>query len=238
MKYGKVTEGRFINRPNRFIAEVDINGKKEIAHVKNTGRCRELLVPDATVYLEDFTDKMGTRKLAYSLIGVKKVCPDGRVLMINMDSQAPNKVVKEALTDGRITLPQMCRLKTVRSEVKYGESRLDFYVCDKNGKEGYIEVKGVTLEKDKIASFPDAPTLRGIKHLNELAGLKRNGFEAYVIFVIQMEGVDEFCPNEERHFEFAKALREAQMCGVHVLAYQCKVGEDTLEISEPLKTRI
>lgn len=238
MKYGKVIEGKFINRPNRFIAEVEIDGKVTTAHVKNTGRCRELLVPDAVVYLEDFTGNMGKRKLEYSLIGVKKVCPDGRVLMINMDSQAPNKVVAEALADGRIALPGMSKLVTIRSEAKYGDSRLDFYICGENGQEGYIEVKGVTLENNRIVSFPDAPTLRGIKHLNELAGLKRKGYEAYVIFVVQMEGVDEFRPNEERHYEFAKALREAQMCGVHILAYQCKVGENTLNISSPLKTVI
>lgn len=238
MEYGKVIEGKFINRPNRFIAEVEINGKKTTAHVKNTGRCRELLVPGATVYLEDFADNMGTRKLTYSLIGVKKKCPDGRQLLINMDSQAPNKVVAEALADGKIVLPEMGRIVTVRGEVKYGDSRLDFYICDDKGQEGYIEVKGVTLESDRIVSFPDAPTLRGIKHLNELAGLSKKGYKAYVIFVVQMEGVDEFRPNEERHYEFAQALRNAQTKGVHVLAYQCNVGESTLVISEPLKTRI
>lgn len=238
MKYRKVIEGKFISRPNRFIAEVWIDGEIATAHVKNTGRCRELLVPDATVYLEDFTENMGTRKLAYSLIGVKKECPDGRVIMINMDSQAPNKVVAEALADGKITLPKIGKLVTIKSEAKYGDSRLDFYVCDENGQEGYIEVKGVTLENDRIVSFPDAPTLRGIKHLNELAGLSKKGYKTYVIFVVQMEGVDEFRPDEERHYEFAEALREAQANGVHILAYQCNVGKNTLNISEPLNVRI
>ncbi len=238
MNYNKIIEGRFINRPNRFIAEVEINGKTVITHVKNTGRCRELLVSGAKVFLEDFTGNMGTRKLAYSLVGVEKKCPDGRVLMINMDSQAPNKVVAEALESGKITLPQMGKLVTIKGEAKYGDSRLDFYVCDEKGQEGYIEVKGVTLEDNKIVSFPDAPTMRGIKHLNELSALVGEGYNAYVIFVVQMEGVDEFRPNEERHYDFAQALRNANKSGVNVLAYQCHVTEDTLHISTPLKTRI
>lgn len=238
MRYNKVVEGRFINRPNRFVAEVEIDGKTVTAHVKNTGRCRELLIEGATVYLEDFTENMGTRKLPYSLVGVKKECTDGRILMINIDSQAPNKVVAEALRDGRISLPHMRELAIIKGEVKKGNSRLDFYIRDINGREGYIEVKGVTLEDNKIVSFPDAPTLRGIKHLNELSSLVDEGYKAYVIFVVQMEGVEEFRPDEERHYDFAKALRDAQNSGVNVLAYQCHVTEDTLEISEPIKTKI
>ncbi len=238
MKYNKVVEGRFINRPNRFVAEVEIGGKKVTAHVKNTGRCRELLVEGATVYLEDFTENMGTRKLPYSLIGVKKECADGRILMINIDSQAPNKVVAEALRDGRISLPYMNELEIIKGEVKKGNSRLDFYIRDVNGREGYIEVKGVTLEDNKIVSFPDAPTLRGIKHLKELSALVGEGYEAYVIFVVQMEGVEEFRPDEERHYDFAKALRDAKNSGVNIFAYQCYVTKDTLEISKPLKTKI
>ncbi len=238
MNYKKIIEGRFINRPNRFVAEVEINGKTVITHVKNTGRCRELLVPGAKVFLEDFTDNMGTRKLEYSLVGVEKQCPDGKILMINMDSQAPNKVVAEALRDGIISLPQMSEPETIKGEAKVGDSRLDFYVRDKYGREGCIEVKGVTLEKDKIVSFPDAPTLRGIKHLKELSALVNEGYNAYVIFVVQMEGVEEFRPDEERHYEFAKALRGAKENGVHILAYQCKVGKDTLDISLPIKTVI
>lgn len=238
MKYNKVIQGRFINRPNRFVAEVEIDGKTATTHVKNTGRCRELLVDGATVYLEDFTENMGTRKLPYSLIGVKKECDDGRVLMINMDSQAPNKVVAEALGDGKILLPDMGELEIIKGEAKRGNSRLDFYVRDVNGREGYIEVKGVTLENNKIVSFPDAPTLRGIKHLNELSALAGEGYNTYVIFVVQMEGVEEFRPDEERHYDFAQALRNSKKCGVNVLAYQCHVTEDTLYISEPLKTTI
>ncbi len=238
MKYNKIVEGRFINRPNRFMAEVEVCGKAVTTHVKNTGRCRELLVEGVTVYMEDFTENMGTRKLPYSLVGVKKVCDDGRVLMINMDSQAPNKVVAEALREGRISLPRMGKLEIIKSEVKIGDSRLDFYVRDVFGQEGYIEVKGVTLEKDKVVSFPDAPTLRGIKHLNELSVLVSKGYNAYVIFVVQMEGVDEFRPNEARHYDFAQALRNACDCGVNVLAFQCHVTENTLDISEPLKTVI
>ena len=167
MKYEKIIKGKFKDRPNRFIAMVEVDGEAQKSHVKNTGRCKELLVSDATVYLEDFDGRMGTRKMRYSLIGVEKKTKQG-IIMINMDSQAPNKVVKEALISGKINLPGMDELVEIKAEYVYGDSRLDFYVKDQSGKEGFIEVKGVTLENNGVASFPDAPTERGIKHLKEL----------------------------------------------------------------------
>jgi sugar fermentation stimulation protein A len=232
MKYSTIVEGKFIARPNRFIAQVKIEGKLRMAHVKNTGRCKELLVEGNRVYLEDFSRSMGTRTLAYSLIGVEKGS-----LMINMDSQAPNKVVKEALADG-LELPDMGRITTIKPEAVWGESRLDFYIADENGKEGYIEVKGVTLEDDGVASFPDAPTERGIKHLHELIKLAESGYNTYVLFVIQMSGIKYFQPNEERHPEFASTLRLAEKSGVKILAYDCIVTRDTLVMNKPVPVKL
>jgi len=237
MKYEKIVKGKFIERPNRFIAYVEIDGKVHKTHVKNTGRCKELLVPGATVYLEDFEGRMSTRKLRYSLIGVEKITPKG-ALMINMDSQAPNKVVKEALLGGSIELPGMKSLMVVKGEATYGASRLDFYVKDESGKEGYIEVKGVTLENGGTASFPDAPTERGIKHLKELEGLVKEGKNAYAIFVVQMKGVNVFEPNDLRHKAFGDTLRSVSESGVKILAYDCIVTEDTLAIDEEVKIQL
>ena len=225
MKYENVVRGNFIKRPNRFIAEVVIDGKTEKAHVKNTGRLKELLYEGAEVYLEDHAGHMGSRKMRYSLIGVRKGCYD-----VNIDSQAPNRVVKEALTDGTIKLPGMAQMSVVKAEHKFGDSRLDFYVEDSDGRKGLIEVKGVTLEVDGAARFPDAPTERGIKHINELAGAIEEGYKVYVIFVIQIKGVDRFEPNDMTHRAFGDALREASGKGVHVLAYDCVVAPDTLKI--------
>ena len=234
MRYEKIVKARFISRPNRFIAKVDIDGQETVAHVKNTGRCKGLLVPDATVYLEDFTGNMRSRKLAYSIISVEKVCDDRKMLLINMDSQAPNRVVRESLESGSLFLPEFGELDLIKSEAVYGDSRMDFYIRDVSGQEGYIEVKGVTLEASGIASFPDAPTGRGIKHLNELSGLVKKGYQAYVIFVVQMEGVKSFRPNEERHMAFAEALRMADKNGVKVHAYGCKVKKDVLALDCPI----
>lgn len=238
MKYEKIVRARFLDRPNRFIAKVEFEGEIIDAHVKNTGRCKELLVPGATVYLEDFRDNMRERKLQFSLVGVEKQADNGKILTINMDSQAPNKVVYESLKNGRIKLPGMGEIDFIKPEAKFGESRLDFYVRDISGNEGYIEVKGVTLENNGIASFPDAPTVRGIKHLKELEGLKANGYNTYVIFVIQMEGMKWFEPNAERHPEFAESLKNVKDRGVSVLAFECRVTEDTLEISEEIEVRL
>ncbi len=226
MKYDKIVSARFLSRSNRFVAQVFMNGEEISVHVKNTGRCRELLVPDSIVYLEDFSYRQGKRKLLYDLIAVKK-----GDLLINMDSQAPNKVAREALDNGSIKLPGMSELTMIRPEKVYGDSRFDFYIEDKNGEKGFIEVKGVTLENDGIASFPDAPTKRGLKHLNELVRAMENGYHSYVLFVIQMSGMKLFTPNDVTHREFGDALRNATKKGVHILAYECSVTPDSLEIT-------
>ena len=233
MKYENVVKGKFIKRPNRFIAEVIVDGSVQKAHVKNTGRLKELLYEGAEVYLEDHAGRMGSRKMRYSLIGVRKGSYD-----VNIDSQAPNRVVKEALLDGAIKLPGMPELAIVKGEHKFGDSRLDFYVESPDGNRGLIEVKGVTLEIDGAAKFPDAPTERGIKHINELAGAIDDGYKVYVIFVIQMKGIDRFEPNDDTHKAFGDALREASGKGVHVLAYDCAVTPDTLKIDDLLPVNL
>lgn len=233
MKYKNIVPAAFLVRDNRFVARVLLDGVETTVHVKNTGRCRELLVPGATVYLEDFSARMGGRKLRYDLIAVKK---DG--LLINMDSQAPNKVAAEALRSGAIPLPGMARLSEMRPETVYGTSRFDFYVRDADGREGFVEVKGVTLEDGGIASFPDAPTVRGIKHLNELASAAERGYMAYTLFILQMSGMKLFTPNDERHAAFGDALRHAAASGVHILAYECSVTPDTLRVTEPVPVKL
>ena len=233
MKYENIIEGKFKRRPNRFIAEVMVGDNEERAHVKNTGRLGELLLPGAEVFLEDHWGRMGTRKMRYSLIGVKKGSE-----FVNIDSQAPNKVVKEALHDGSIALPGMEQLAVIKGEHKFGDSRLDFYMEDSCGRKGLIEVKGVTLEVDGAARFPDAPTERGIKHINELAGTIEEGYKVYVIFVIQMKGVDRFEPNDATHKAFGDALRDARSKGVHVLAYDCLVTPDTLQIDRSIPVNL
>lgn len=240
MKYEKIIRGKFLARPNRFIAEVKLeyNGEITKAHVKNTGRCRELLQPGAVVYLEDFTERMGSRKMSYSLIGVEKVRPDRSVLMVNMDSQAPNKVTAEALQSGAVILPGMGKLTLIRGEKTYGQSRFDFYVEDESGQKGFIEVKGVTLEEKGLVRFPDAPTERGVKHINELVKARMEGYRAYVLFIVQMEGMDVFMPNDDTHKAFGDALRAAAAAGVEVLAYQCRVTHDTLTAADPLMVQL
>ena len=198
MHYGDIHKGVFINRPNRFIAEVEINGKTEICHVKNTGRCKELLVPGATVYANYAENSFRTTK--YDLVAVEKGS-----LLINMDSQAPNRAFEEYLRQdsffGDIT--------HIKSEVKYGASRFDFYIETSVAKT-FIEVKGVTLEECGVALFPDAPKVRGVKHLNELAKCITDGYKAYVIFVIQMKGIIYFSPNNKTHAAFGEALKNAE----------------------------
>lgn len=230
MRYEKVCKGKFIERPNRFVAKVEIEGKTETVHVKNTGRCKELLVPGAEVYLEDYLGRMGTRKLRYSLIAVRK----GN-LLINMDSQAPNYVVEEALKEEKIRIPGMGKLTCIKREKTLGDSRFDFYLEDENGKKGWLEVKGVTLEDHGIARFPDAPTERGKKHIKGLADAVDLGYTGVAVFVIQMKGVKSFEPNDSTHKAFGDALREATEHGVTVLAYDCKVTPDSLEIDERVK---
>lgn len=229
MKYERIVSARFLSRPNRFVAIVNLNGNEISVHVKNTGRCRELLVPDSVVYLEDFSYRQGKRKLLYDLIAVKK-----GDLLINMDSQAPNKVAKEALENVSINLPGMSELTIIRPEKVYGDSRFDFYIEDKNGEKGFVEVKGVTLENKGIASFPDAPTERGVKHLNELVRAMENGYHSYVLFVIQMSGMKLFTPNDVTHRKFGDTLRYAAERGVHILAYECAVTPDSLEVTKTM----
>jgi len=219
MQYKNIVPGRFIDRPNRFIAHVEINGQAQTVHVKNTGRCRELLIPGATVYLQHNDDH--ARKTAWDLIAVEK----GERL-INMDSQAPNKVVGEWVASGGF-LPGVT---LIRPETRYGNSRFDFYV-EANGKGRFIEVKGVTLEENGVVRFPDAPTERGVKHLEELIQATQEGYECWVCFVIQMSGVKHFEPNDVTHPQFGVALRRAARAGVHVLALECRVERDSLTIS-------
>ncbi len=229
MKYDKTVPAVFLERPNRFVARCLVEGEEKQVHVKNTGRCKEILPQGAKVFLEDFRHKMGTRKMEFSLVTVEKSTDRGAFL-VNMDSQAPNKLVKEALEDGRIILPGMEKLCCIRPEKTYGDSRFDFYVEDEKGQRGFIEVKGVTLEEDALSSFPDAPTERGAKHVRELVKAKVEGYKAYIIFVLQMAGMKEMRPNDSHDPNFGKALREAHKAGVEVLAYECEVGEDFAEI--------
>lgn len=227
MKYKNIVTGKFQSRPNRFIAMVDIDGKVETCHVKNTGRCKELLLPGAEVYLE----KSGNpnRKTAYDLVGVKK----GKVL-INMDSQAPNQAVKEWL-EKEVYFKNITYLKP---EYKYGNSRVDFYLETAEERKIFIEVKGVTLEEEGVARFPDAPTLRGIKHMKELEQAVQQGYEAYILFVIQMKGIKWFEPNDRTHLEFGDTLRQVAKNGVGVLAYDCSITKESMELDMPVEVRL
>lgn len=226
MKYTKVIKSKFLARPNRFIAYCEVDGRQETVHVKNTGRCRELLVPGATVYLS--VSDNPDRKTKYDLIAVGKETPRGTI-MINMDSQAPNASAFEWIQSGGI----FGEGATVRREVTYGKSRFDLYI-EQGDRKAFVEVKGVTLEKDGIASFPDAPTERGIKHINELISAQNDGFEAYILFVVQMKGIHTFTPNDETHKAFGDALRHAVESGVKILAYDCRVAPDEMIIDAPI----
>ncbi|MBQ7778613.1 MAG: DNA/RNA nuclease SfsA [Oscillibacter sp.] len=218
MQYGTVIPGRFLARPNRFIAHVETEAGVEVVHVKNTGRCRELLVPGATVYLERGTSS--NRKTAYDLIAVEK-----GPLLINMDAQAPNKVFAEWAEAGG-WLPD---LKALRPEYRYGESRLDFCAETARGLH-LVEVKGVTLEDQGAARFPDAPTERGVRHIRELQKAVEAGLDATLFFVVQFQNVNSVAPNDTTHPAFGQALREAAQSGVHVCAYSCAVTPDSLRI--------
>lgn len=256
MKYEHILRGTFLSRPNRFIAHVLIAGEGQaeetvVCHVKNTGRCRELLIPGVTVLVQ-FHPKAAAlgRKTAYSLIGVWKERENGP-LLINMDSQAPNQVAWEwlqsvsqnpplpfHLSEGRGILPGVT-IKDIRREVTYDKSRFDLAfqaVMPESCHEipAFMEVKGVTLEEDGLAMFPDAPTERGVKHILELANARREGFEAYILFVIQMKEMTAFAPNRKTHPQFGDALKAAAEAGVHILAYDCKVTEDSLTLDRPV----
>ena len=230
MKYECVVRGTFLSRPNRFIAKVSINGKEETVHVKNTGRCREILIPGCTVYLEKA--KNPGRKTPYDLIAVEKITENGTIL-INMDSQIPNAVAAEFLP-----LSGLFPEGTVfRREVTYGCSRFDIYAENESAK-AFIEVKGVTLENDGLALFPDAPTERGVKHINELIEAKSKGYDACIMFIIQMENVHTFSPNRTMHPEFADALKKAFKAGVNILAYTCHITPDSIKVKNPVKIRL
>lgn len=220
MKYKKIVEALFIERPNRFIAYAKLKDEIVKCHVKNTGRCKELLVPNVTrVYLEDHADNPN-RKTRYSLVTVVK---GNR--MINMDSQAPNVIAQEWIEGGNF----QSGITYVKREVKYHNSRFDIYYERKEGDniiKGFVEVKGVTLEEDNVVRFPDAPTQRGVKHIEELIRAKREGYEANILFVIQMEKVLYFEPNIKTHKEFGEALKFAQDNGVNVMAIDCKVSAE------------
>ena len=219
MRYTNITAGKFLARPNRFIAHVEIAGREEIVHVKNTGRCKELLLPGATVYVQHFPESK--RKTKYDLIAVEK-----QNLLINMDSQAPNKVVQEWLMEqepfGKITY--------LKPECKHGDSRFDFYL-ETEAKKMFIEVKGVTLEEKGVVMFPDAPTERGVKHVQELCHCLEQGYEAAIVFVVQMSGMRYFTPNRRTHAAFAEALERAEACGVRMLALSCEVTPESLVIN-------
>lgn len=222
MKYKNIQSAVFISRPNRFIANVDINGTVETVHVKNTGRCRELLLPDSRVILEKSDNP--DRKTKFDLIAVYK----DNLGLVNIDSQAPNKVVKEWLESKPALFSDMTLLKP---EYTYGKSRVDFYLeCGE--RKILIEVKGCTLEIDGVGYFPDAPTERGVKHLNELANAVKQGYECYIAFAVTMPKVTEVLPNIETHKEFGGALDNAVKNGVKVLYLPCEVNEDSLEITD------
>ena len=226
MTYPNSIPARFLSRPNRFVAQVELDGVETTVHVKNTGRCRELLVPGARVWLVKSDNP--SRKTAYDLVAVEK-----GDRLINMDSQAPNAVFGEWAQAGCF-VPGLTLLKP---EYKHGDSRFDFY-WEAGDRKGFVEVKGVTLEQNGAVYFPDAPTQRGIKHLHGLTTCLDEGYEAAVCFVIQMEQADFFSPNDETHPAFGEALRQAHAAGVRVLALSCSVTPDNLSISAPVPVRL
>ena len=226
MKYENIVKGRFISRPNRFIAQVEIEGKEHTVHVKNTGRCRELLREGVTVYLEKSSNP--NRKTAFDLVAVEKIREGKESLLVNMDSQIPNAVAYEWLKGENPLFSQNAKVKR---EVTFGDSRFDLYVEDGDRK-AFVEVKGVTLEFDGYALFPDAPTERGVKHINELIKAKEAGFEAYILFVIQMKEIHTFSPHCKMHPDFAEVLKNAYNKGVKVLAMDCKVSPDEMKIDK------
>lgn len=237
MKYHNIKEGIFVSRPNRFVAYVEIAGNVEICHVKNTGRCKELLVPGAKVLVEESNNP--NRKTKYDLVQVYK----GEKL-INMDSQMPNYLVREWVeqkyhSEKNICMPQnyFPNVTKIQAEKTYGDSRFDLYL-EYAEKKAWIEIKGVTLEDDGICRFPDAPTQRGVKHIRELENSLQDGYEAWIIFVIQMNGMRQFQPNWKTHEEFGEALVHAEQAGVHVLALECNVSEGEIYIEKEIEINL
>lgn len=220
MIYKRVKEGVFLSRPNRFIANVEIDGEIQVCHVKNTGRCKELLIPGVRVFLEE-SDNLN-RKTRFDIIAVYK----GDKLF-NIDSSAPNKVFNEWLSSFK-------EISLIKPESKYKNSRFDFYV-EAGKKKAFIEVKGVTLEKDGVHMFPDAPTERGVKHINELISCVKEGYEGVIVFVVQTDFGEYFTPNTETHPEFAEVLKNAEKQGVKILCFNCDVAPDKLSIKDKIK---
>ena len=227
LQYSTVTEGTFISRPNRFTAWVEMEGREVLCHVRNTGRCRELLVPGARVYLEESSNP--NRKTRYSLIAVIK---GGR--LINMDSQAPNRAAGEWLAKGGLFSP----VTLLKAETRYGASRFDFYGESGDGEKHFVEVKGVTLEENGVVLFPDAPTQRGEKHLRELCQCSSEGYRGHILFVVQMSHVRYFTPNRQTDPAFAAALEEAERCGVEIRAVECRVTPDSMTITREVPVRL
>lgn len=222
MRYREVIEGVFIQRPNRFIAYCEIGGVKETCHVKNTGRCRELLISGVRVVCS--VSDNPSRKTRYDLIAVYK-----GDRLVNIDSQAPNQVVGESFS-------KICTYDSLNPEFTYGESRFDFSAV-RDGKRIFVEVKGVTKETGNVVCFPDAPTERGLRHVRELTRLAQEGFECYIVFVVQMSGVDYFIPDYAIHDEFGKACEAASKAGVKVLAFDCEVSEKGMDLGKPVEVR-
>lgn len=233
MKYDNYVEGTFLERPNRFIAHVMVNGETQVCHVKNTGRCRELLQPNARVWLEKSNNPK--RKTQYDLVAVyKEAYGEMPGQMVNMDSQAPNKAVLEFLQSGRF----ISDITLLKPEKTFGDSRVDFYVETAGGRRIFIEVKGVTLEQNGVASFPDAPTERGVKHLREMEHAVAEGYEAMVFFVVQMKHMQCVKPNAEHDAAFAEGLRHAAEAGVQIVAFDCIVTPEGMELDAPVRVII
>lgn len=231
MKYKNIVEGIFLERPNRFIAKVEIDGEIHTVHVKNTGRCKELLTPGCTVYLE--TCDTPNRKTKFDLVAAEKQRENLPSLLINLDSQIPNDVAAEWLPLSGLFSPDTI----YKREVKKGNSRFDFCIEDK-GIKTYLEVKGVTQENGSIAMFPDAPTERGVKHIEELTECIKQGYGACILFVIQMKGISHLIPNDETHKAFGDALRKAQKAGVKILAVDCIVTPDSIKADAPVPVKL
>ena len=226
MKYLKTVSATFIERPNRFIAKVDLEGEEVTVHVKNTGRCKEILIPGAEVILSHSDNP--NRKTAYDLISAYK-----GDMLINIDSQAPNEVYKESLFKGQIYKDPV----SIRSEVVHDDSRFDFFI-EKNEERIFTEVKGVTLEENGKVLFPDAPTERGVKHLRGLARCISEGYKATAVFIVQMSEAEYFIPNYEMHEEFGTALEDAVSAGVEVAAYTCNITEDSLDLAQRISVKL
>ncbi len=231
IQYRQVVEGVFLHRPNRFLAQVLIEGKEETVHVKNTGRCAELLQQGCKIWLSK-SDRP-QRKTKYDLIAVEKQGNRSQPILVNVDSQIPNTAAVEWIPKSGL----FSENAVIRREMRYGNSRFDCYVDD-GTRRAFIEVKGVTLERDGIALFPDAPTERGVKHIRELTECLKEGYEAYILFVIQMKGINGFRPNDETHPAFGQALREAQQAGVRILAMDCVVTKDSLSLDAAVPIQI